>query len=113
MERERKLVAEIMLKEIVRIGKIVRHGIVIECDEKAIYEYLNIKDTEKNDLILLRNLLVERLADRICEWRDIIERVDGRYGETPQKATYDRIDEEHAIMTIVTGIIDKEWHTRN
>lgn len=112
MEKERKLVAEIMLKEIEKIGEIKRQGIMIECNEKAIAEYLNIKETEKDDLILLRNLLVERLADRIEEIRDVIEFVKGGYGEEAQKKSYDRIDEQHAIMTVVTGIIDKEFYLR-
>lgn len=104
MEKERKLVAEILLKEIKRIGEIKRFGICIECNREEIYNYLNLKETETEDLILIRNLLVERLADRIEELRQVED--EGK------KVDYEKVDEEHTMMTIVTGIIDEEYYRR-
>lgn len=108
MNSERRMVGEIMLKEIERIGEIKKEGIVIECNEKEIAKFLDVKYLLEKNLVELRNLLVETLGERIDGLMDTIE-LNRRMGwkERADKY-YDRIEMEHALMTVVCGIIDKE-----
>ena len=95
------VVGQIILGEIERIGNIKREGLIIHCDEEKIKEFLEIKYLkEEDELRGLRNLLVKTLADRISAMRITEDMVEDK------KKLYENIDKQHAIMTVVTGIID-------
>lgn len=101
MDYKKKTITNIIISEIERIGNIKRNGIIINCDEKVLTDFLQVKMLTREELIDLRNLLVEELADRVDNLRTNFKEIN-----------YDRVEDLHAIMTVVTGIIDKEYYRR-
>ena len=104
---ESEILTDIILKEVERIGEIKRDGIIITCNEEEIEKLLNVRKLHNMELTYLRNSLVKRLADRIEEIR-----MRDEYEPHYKEAIINAIEKEHAIMTVVTSIIDKEIHRR-
>lgn len=104
---ENEILSDILLKEIERIGNIKREGIIITCNEEELTQLLNVKKLHNMELTYLRNALVKRIADKIENIR-MRDEYEPHYKDT----IIDAIEKEHAIMTVVTGIIDKELHRR-
>lgn len=104
---ENEILSDILLKEIERIGNIKREGIIITCNEEELIQLLNVKKLHNMELTYLRNALVKRIADKIENIR-MRDEYEPHYKDT----IIDAIEKEHAIMTVVTGIIDKELHRR-
>lgn len=104
---ENEILSDILLKEIERIGNIKREGIIITCNEEELIQLLNVKKLHNMELTYLRNALVKRIADKIENIR-----MRDEYEPHYKEAIINAIEKEHAIMTVVTGIIDKEYYNR-
>lgn len=104
---ENEILSDILLKEIERIGNIKREGIIITCNEEELTQLLNVKKLHNMELTYLRNALVKRIADKIENIR-----MRDEYEPHYKEAIINAIEKEHAIMTVVTGIIDKEYYNR-
>lgn len=82
------------LENLENLGKIKRNGIIISCDQEMVDTLLFFsKEFTEGQLTRMRNNYVYVLADKIEQARD-----ENNYAE---------VDRFYALMTVVTGSIDR------
>lgn len=97
MRSREDILADLLLYNIERLGDIQKDGIVCICNEEELQKLLFLGLFNKEELVSLRNILVEKISDRIDINRNVTK-------------NFWRVEHLTATMTVVTGIIDQEIH---